>query len=134
MASSSGDYMPDHIYLAKVHVNSGRWAPSLEQRAAAGAGLPGKFLDVRSNKAFESKTYAQTRPAKANDIQIGAQVFCMYGTYEAQNKAKARWKDIVYHWERTTVVDVANLNAGYFEASVAGQLRRVHISNVRVKR
>jgi len=132
--SNSGDYLPGHLYLAKMHPNSGRWAPSLLQRASAGAGLPGKFVDVRSNRAFETATYTQTVPATAQHIRVGAPVFCMYGTYVEQGKARRRWKDIVYHWERTTVVDVSDLDKGYFEASVSGQLRKIHISNVRVKR
>ena len=98
------------------------------------AGTIRSFGDVRSNRAVNSDTYVRTRRILAGDIKVGGSIFCMWGTYDQPNRANSRWRDIAHHWERTTVVDVNELGSGYIQAAVSGQLRRVHISNIRIAR
>jgi hypothetical protein len=95
-----------------------------------------EFQMLTRNETFKSERYHKTRPAKAEDIKIGATVFVpnveAFGRKNAEPGAVVEtWKQALAEWNETTVTGLKGSERGLFQAPLYGE-RDIHFSNVRV--
>jgi curli biogenesis system outer membrane secretion channel CsgG len=133
-APASGDYLPEHAVLARAP--SGKWYACIVKTPAEGEKKEVEFQMLTKNEAFKSERYHKTRPAKAEDIKIGATVFVpnVFAYGRDLNRPGAvveTWKESFSEWQETTVTGVKGGEQGLFQAPVYGE-KDIHFSNVRV--
>ncbi|HXG61510.1 MAG TPA: CsgG/HfaB family protein [Planctomycetota bacterium] len=133
-APASGDYLPEHAVLARAP--SGKWYACIVKTPAEGEKKEVEFQMLTKNETFKSERYHKTRPAKAEDIKIGATVFVpnVFAYGRDLNRPGAvveTWKESFSEWQETTVTGVKGGEQGLFQAPVYGE-KDIHFSNVRV--
>jgi curli biogenesis system outer membrane secretion channel CsgG len=132
--AGSQDYLPAHAVLARAP--SGKWYSSIVKTPAEGEKKEVEFQMLTRNETFKSERYHKTRPAKAEDIKIGATVFVpnveAFGRKNAEPGAVVEtWKQALAEWNETTVTGLKGSERGLFQAPLYGE-RDIHFSNVRV--
>lgn len=133
-APASGDYLPEHAVLARAP--NGRWYACIVKTPAEAGKQEVEFQMLTRNEAFKSERSCKTRPAKAEDIKIGATVFVPNVESFGRSHAKAgaiveTWKEHFAEWQETTVTGLKGVEQGLFQAPVYGE-KDIHFSNVRV--
>ncbi len=132
-ASAAADYMDPSYVLAQDHT---WWYASLVKTQASGEKKEAEFLNVASNKAFWSAKFTRTRPARLEDIKVGATIYVpnvnfhneSFKTIGAVTKV---WKSEYTHWHEATVTGLQGIEGGILQAPVDGS-KDIHVSNVRV--
>lgn len=132
-APASGDYLPGHAVLARAP--KGTWHVCIVKTPAEGEKKEVEFQMLTQNEVFKSYRYHKTRPAKAEDIKIGATVFVPNVTafgrkLEQPGAVVETWRNAHAEWQETTVTGLKGNDQGLFQVPLYGE-KDIHFSNVR---